>query len=145
MTLYEQLFSLFYHLIVGQLLGFIYSFFSILFLSFSSLFKTVMISILSIICTCLYYYGLYMINGGMMHIYLFIVLFISFYIYYSYFYVILIPAFVIIKGFMSPFKRKLDFEKKKIYDIIYKHRRKVKKNNESKNKKKKIEKTNVSS
>ena len=85
-----------------------------------------------------------MINGGMLHVYLFIALFISFYIYYSFFYVILIPVFVTFKGFLTPFKRKLDFEKKKIYGIMKKYRRKGKKN-ESKYKEKKIKQTSISS
>ncbi len=144
MTLYEQLFALIYHLIVGLLLGFIYSLFSLLFINSSTVFKTLVNTILSIICTCLYYYGLYMINGGMLHVYLFIALFISFYIYYSFFYVILIPVFVTFKGFLTPFKRKLDFEKKKIYGIMKKYRRKGKKN-ESKYKEKKIKQNSISS
>lgn len=144
MKLYEQLFSLIYHIIIGQLLGFIYSLFSILCINSSSIFKTLVNTILSILCTCLYYYGLYMINGGMLHIYLFLALFISFYIYYSFFYVILIPFFVTFKGFLKPFKRKLDFEKKKIYGIMIKYKRKGKKN-ESKYKEKKIKQNSISS
>ena len=144
MTLYEQLFSLIYHLIVGQILGLIYSFVSLLCISCSTVFKTFINSLLMILCTCLYYYGLYIINGGMMHLYLFVCLCISFYLYYSFFYVLLIPIFMIIKGFLRPVKRKIDFTKTKIYDIIKKHRRKVKKN-ESKNKEKKIKQNSISS
>ena len=137
MTLVEQLLSLGYHLIVGQLLGLIYSFFSLLLLSQSTLFRTCFMSIVSIVCTCSYYYGLYQINGGMMHIYSFLALGISFYIYYLSFYGILIPAFVRIKRFLLPFKRKMDFVKNKIY-VIMEKRRKIEVKNEQKHKEKKI-------
>ena len=144
MTLYEQILVIIYHSIVGQLLGLIYSLLSLLFINTSSLFRTLLFSIVSIICTSLYYYGLYFINGGILHLYLFIILFISFYIYYSYFYVILIPAFCIIKGFLKPLKRKIDFEKKKIYGIMNRLRRNVKKNGQ-KSKQKKGKQTSISS
>ena len=144
MILYEQLFALIYHLIVGQLLGLIYSLFSLLFINSSTIFKTLVNTILSIICICLYYYGLYFINGGMLNLYLFLALFISFYIYYSFFYVILIPFFVAFKRFLTPFKRRIDFEKKKIYGIMKKYKRKGK-NNESKYKEKKIKQNSISS
>ena len=66
----------------------------------------------------------YFFNGGVLHFYSFVVLSISFYIYYMYFYEHLIPVFLGIKRIFRPLKREIGFAKSKMYGIMIRLRAK---------------------
>lgn len=138
MILYEQMIALGYHLIIGQIFGFFFSFISLCCISLKTYVRTIVYTFFSMICTCIYYYGLYQINGGMLHIYLLVISFIGLYLYYHYFYEWFLPFFYIV---IRPIQKKFRFAKKKICVIINaqrdKRRRKAQKNGQ----KKKVKKT----
>ena len=133
MKLYEQMIALGYHLIVGQIFGVFFSFLSICCISLSTWIRTILYTIFSLICTSVYYYGLYKINGGILHIYLLMISFLGLYLYYHFFYEQFLPFFYII---LKPIQRKMRFAKKKICVIINaqrdKRRRRAKKNEQKK-------------
>ena len=68
MILYEQMIALGYHLIIGQIFGLFFSFLSISCISVSTWIRTILYSVFSLICTGIYYYGLYKINNGIKNI-----------------------------------------------------------------------------
>ena len=133
MKLYEQMIALGYHLIIGQLFGLFFSMLSICCITVSRWIRMIIYSIFSLICTGIYYYGLYKINGGILHIYLLMISFLGLYLYYHFFYECFLPFFYII---LKPIQRKMRFAKKKIYVIINrqrdKRRRRAKKNEQKK-------------
>lgn len=137
MILYEQMIALGYHLIIGQLFGLFFSFLSIGCISILKWIRVIIYSLFSILCTCIYYYGLYKINKGMIHIYLLCVSFIGLYLYYQFFYELLLPFFYII---INPIHKKMRFAKYKIYVIMRKQRDK-RRRKAKKNEKKKVQKT----
>lgn len=124
MNLYEQMISLGYHLLTGALFGFFFSFLSLCSMTFPSFFKALLYIFLSMLCTLLFYYGLYCINGGMTHFYLMVIFVWGIYLYYHIFYEMLLPLFIYIKKRFRPIKKKLGFAKKKICAIIEKQREK---------------------
>lgn len=136
--LYEQMIALGYHLLAGQLLGFLYSFLSLCCMSFSSGIRTFLYTVFSMLFTLLFYFGLYGINGGVTHIYLLVIFLLGIYLYYYFFYELLLPIFFAIKKLFRPVRKKLHFAKKKTYVIMEKQRekrRRLKLKNEQKKKK----------
>lgn len=127
-----------YHLIVGQLFGLFFSFVSLCCISFSTWIRTLIYSIFSLLCTVLFYYGLYKINGGILHIYLLLLGFVGFYFYYHFFYEMILPFFYKV---LKPVKRKMRFAKNKIYGIINKQRDKRRRKALKNEQKKKVQKT----
>lgn len=118
MTLVEQLYSLIYHFISGQVFAFIYSFLSICTLSFTSKNKVFLYSIFTLTFTTLYYYGLFYINGGITNFYLFFIFGLGLFLYYRFFYIILLPIFLKIKQLICSIQKQLFFAKIKIYGIM---------------------------
>ena len=138
MNLYEQMIALGYHLLIGQVFGLFFSFVSICCISFRTGLRTIIYTIFSMICTCLYYYGLYKINGGVIHPYLLGIGFIGFYLYYHFFYEYLLPFFYKI---LKPIQKKTRFAKNKIYVIINRQRDKRRRKAIKNEQKKKVQKT----
>ena len=138
MRLYEQMIALGYHLIVGQLFGLFFSFLSICCIPLSRWIRIIFYTFFSVLCTCLYYYGLYRINGGMIHIYLLLISFLGLYLYYYYFYEVLLPIFYIV---IRPFKKQMRFAKNKICVIMNKQRDKRRRKALKNEQKKKVQKT----
>lgn len=118
MTLFEQITSLIYHFIMGQVFALLYSFLSICSLSFQSKSKIILTSIFTMSFTCIYYYGLFQINGGIINIYLGLLFSLGLTLYYHTFYAYLLPIFLKIKKYVQPIRKKLFFAKIKIYDIM---------------------------
>lgn len=138
MTLAEQLFAFGYHLIMGQLYAFLFSFLSMLCLSFSSWLRSIVYAVFSLLLTSLFYYGLYHINGGVTHFYLMIIFLTGIYLYYHFFYELLLPLFIFVKKVLKPLEKKIKFAKKKIYGIISsvrEKRRRLKQKDEQRKKK----------
>lgn len=140
MILYEQMIALGYHLLVGQIFGFFYSFLSLCCLSFSTFLRLIVYTVFSMCATLLFYYGLYKINGGVTHVYLLVIVLIGIYLYYHFFYECFLPFFYIVKKFFRPIKKKYYFEKTRLCAIINKRRdkrrRKANKNERNKSEKK---------
>lgn len=141
MKLYEQMIALGYHLIIGQIYGLFFSFLSICCISVSTWIRMILYSVFSLICTGIYYYGLYKINGGMIHIYLLCISFIGLYLYYHFFYEHLLPFFYIV---IRPIQKKMQFAKKKICAIISRQRDKRRRRAIKNEQKKKVQKDQLS-
>ncbi|MGN1344734.1 MAG: spore cortex biosynthesis protein YabQ [Traorella sp.] len=118
MNIYEQMIALGYHLLAGQLFGFSYSFLSICSISFSTFVKCILNIFFCLGMSTLYYYGLYQINSGRAHFYLYLIFGISFYLYYHFFYELMIPVFLFVKKIFHPLKKKIHVTRQKMYVIM---------------------------
>lgn len=122
MTLYEQLYSILYHFIMGQVFAFVFSFVSIWTINFKSINKMIHYGIFSCLFTLIYYYGLFHINGGITNIYLGLLFFSGLLLYYNYCYCLILPLFLWIKRLFLPLVKKMSLAKLKIYGIMAKLR-----------------------
>ena len=141
MNLYIQMIALGYHLIIGQIFGLLFSLISICCIALSIGLRTLVYTLFSLICTGIYYYGLYKINGGMIHIYLLCISFIGLYLYYQFFYEHLLPFFYIV---IRPIQKKMRFAKKKICAIMNRQRDKRRRRAIKNEQKKKVQKNQLS-
>lgn len=148
MNLVEQILALLYHFLMGQVFALLFSFLSLLTMSFKAWSRTFFYLIFSLNFTFFFYMGLFYINGGMLHFYLFVVFFGSLCLYYRFFYMLLLPLFIYVKRLFRPVRKKLQFAKMKICGIIIllkgKIRRLKRKNEQRENSEKETQKDQLS-
>lgn len=118
MLLPQQLQSLIAHFLAGVSFGLIFSFYSLISARLSTFFRCIWTTLITLASTCIFYYCLYQINGGVTQIYCIALFALGFYCYYKWIYLLFLPFYLRFLTLFKPIVNACRVVKKKMYAII---------------------------
>lgn len=119
MLLSVQVQSILYHIFMGILYGVSYSFLQYInFHLHINLIKIIFEIIFHSIFTCIMFYGLYQINGGITNLYLIIIFMIGIYIFYKYYFEMMQSCYRIVSNIFHPIFKRIRCIKKQVKTIF---------------------------
>lgn len=119
MLLSVQVQSILYHIFMGILYGVSYSLLQYInFHLHINLIKIIVEIVFHSIFTCIMFYGLYQINGGITNLYLIIIFMIGIYIFYKYYFEMVQGCYRIVSNILHPIFKRIRCIKKRVKSIF---------------------------